>query len=82
MIEGRFERGQRVVLNFTDAIMFGDRLNLDQCQRLVLQLRKMRFPFMCAHGRPSMVPVVKLEEVEERGRRKIDWAGWKMRSGR
>ncbi|ODN74542.1 hypothetical protein L202_06913 [Cryptococcus amylolentus CBS 6039] len=47
------------------AIMFEDRLTQDQCSRLVHQLAQARFPFMCAHGRPAMVPLVVLTELEE-----------------
>ncbi|ODN95777.1 hypothetical protein L198_04395 [Cryptococcus wingfieldii CBS 7118] len=47
------------------AIMFEDRLTQDQCSRLVQQLAQTRFPFMCAHGRPAMVPLVVLAELEE-----------------
>ncbi|WVQ96780.1 hypothetical protein IAU59_003887 [Kwoniella sp. CBS 9459] len=43
------------------AIMFQDRLTHDQCTRLVDQLSRTRFPFMCAHGRPSMIPLVALQ---------------------
>ncbi|KAF8622121.1 hypothetical protein AX15_007254 [Amanita polypyramis BW_CC] len=39
------------------AIMFNDSLSLEQCKRLVHQLSEMVFPFQCAHGRPSLVPV-------------------------
>lgn len=43
------------------AIMFNDKLELDQCERLVHQLSKTVFPFQCAHGRPSMVPLTILD---------------------
>lgn len=43
------------------AIMFNDKLGLDQCERLVHQLSKTVFPFQCAHGRPSMVPLTILD---------------------
>ncbi|EIW82275.1 hypothetical protein CONPUDRAFT_89709 [Coniophora puteana RWD-64-598 SS2] len=42
------------------AIMFNDRLNHEQCQRLVRQLAETIFPFQCAHGRPSIVPLADL----------------------
>lgn len=42
------------------AIMFNDELSMDQCQDLVLRLSGCVFPFQCAHGRPSMAPVVDL----------------------
>lgn len=40
------------------AIMFGDQLTMAQCRKLLRQLSKCDFPFICAHGRPTMVPVV------------------------
>lgn len=56
--------------------MFEDRLSYDQCGRLVHQLSRTRFPFMCAHGRPSMVPLVILNEKDKpvtKAYRKINW---------
>jgi DNA mismatch repair protein MLH3 len=46
------------------AIMFNDELSLDKCKDLMQRLSKCVFPFMCAHGRPSMVPLVGLGSVE------------------
>ena len=40
--------------------MFNDELSLDECESLVERLGKCKFPFLCAHGRPSMVPLVDL----------------------
>ncbi|KAF2127442.1 hypothetical protein P153DRAFT_295598 [Dothidotthia symphoricarpi CBS 119687] len=45
------------------AIMFNDELSLGQCEDLVQKLARCVFPFMCAHGRPSMVPLVDLGRV-------------------
>ena len=45
------------------AIMFNDELGLDDCRALVAKLAACRFPFQCAHGRPSMVPLVELSSV-------------------
>lgn len=42
------------------AIMFNDELSLDECEELVKKLVRCVFPFMCAHGRPSMVPILEL----------------------
>lgn len=57
--------------------MFEDRLSHDQCDRLIQQLSQTRFPFMCAHGRPSMVPLVILNEQQDKpvtkAKRKINW---------
>ncbi|OAL67305.1 hypothetical protein A7C99_1168 [Trichophyton rubrum] len=42
------------------AIMFNDVLSISECQSLVSRLAKCAFPFQCAHGRPSMVPIISL----------------------
>ncbi|TGO53381.1 hypothetical protein BOTNAR_0297g00140 [Botryotinia narcissicola] len=43
------------------AIMFNDELGVDECRELVRRLANCKFPFMCAHGRVSMVPIGELE---------------------
>ncbi|KAK6346059.1 DNA mismatch repair protein [Orbilia blumenaviensis] len=40
------------------AIMFNDELTLEQCRELIRKLGTCEFPFSCAHGRPTMVPMV------------------------
>ncbi|KAF0700106.1 Aste57867_9385 [Aphanomyces stellatus] len=45
------------------AIMFGDPLTLEECEHLIAQLSTCRLPFQCAHGRPSIVPLVQLPEA-------------------
>ncbi|KAA8649178.1 hypothetical protein EYZ11_007431 [Aspergillus tanneri] len=40
------------------AIMFNDKLTIDECQKLVQRLARCVFPFQCAHGRPSMIPLL------------------------
>ncbi|KAI9801259.1 MAG: DNA mismatch repair protein [Piccolia ochrophora] len=47
------------------AIMFNDKLSLDDCQRLVSRLYNCVFPFQCAHGRPSMIPLLEMESIEQ-----------------
>ncbi|TLS22574.1 uncharacterized protein PpBr36_06425 [Pyricularia pennisetigena] len=42
------------------AIMFGDPLLTEDCRHLLDRLAKCVFPFQCAHGRPSMVPLLEL----------------------
>ena len=42
------------------AIMFNDELSREECQTLVEKLAECAFPFQCAHGRPSMIPLVGL----------------------
>ncbi len=40
--------------------MFNDPLTREQCSDLVQRVAACAFPFQCAHGRPSMVPLVHL----------------------
>lgn len=44
------------------AVMFGDKLSIEECDRLFRQLRQTRIPFRCAHGRPSVAPLIELEQ--------------------
>ncbi|KAL4921146.1 hypothetical protein BDW62DRAFT_140387 [Aspergillus aurantiobrunneus] len=48
------------------AIMFNDILSVDECEKLVRRLASCIFPFQCAHGRPSMVPLVDFRGSLER----------------
>ncbi|AAS50273.1 AAL093Cp [Eremothecium gossypii ATCC 10895] len=43
------------------AIMFGDKLNHDECLFLVRQLSTCNMPLRCAHGRPSVIPIADLK---------------------
>ncbi|KAF2431944.1 hypothetical protein EJ08DRAFT_610156, partial [Tothia fuscella] len=49
------------------AIMFNDILSLGECEDLVERLAGCAFPFQCAHGRPSMVPLAGLGGLGELG---------------
>ncbi|KAA8494078.1 DNA mismatch repair protein MLH3 [Porphyridium purpureum] len=42
------------------AVMFGDKLGLAQCEALIKRAVQCDFPFQCAHGRPSVVPLARL----------------------
>lgn len=42
------------------AIMFNDPLDIQECEALVTRLSRCAFPFQCAHGRPSMIPILDL----------------------
>jgi DNA mismatch repair protein MLH3 len=57
------------------AIMFNDSLSIEQCERLMAQLAETAFPFQCAHGRPSLVPLTGTSEraLGQGQRRKVDW---------
>ncbi|GAB1600264.1 hypothetical protein Ahia01_000304100 [Argonauta hians] len=43
------------------AIKFGTVLTLKQCKELVKMLLDCKLPFQCAHGRPSMIPLLNLQ---------------------
>ena len=55
--------------------MFNDPLTVEQCSELVRQLATCAFPFQCAHGRPSMVPVVHLGQHSTLGPGEIEPEG-------
>ena len=42
------------------AVKFGDELSLEQSANLLRRLSACSLPFQCAHGRPTMIPLVKL----------------------
>jgi DNA mismatch repair protein MutL len=44
------------------AIKFGDILNKEQCIDLIMKLSKTNFPFQCAHGRPSLIPLINFKK--------------------
>jgi DNA mismatch repair protein MLH3 len=47
------------------AIMFGDKLSEAQCGKLISDLCKCDFSFQCAHGRPSVIPLVDLDVAQK-----------------
>lgn len=59
------------------AIMFNDLLSVPQCTKLMKHLSETAFPFQCAHGRPSIVPLVDagtlLARKNKRKRPQNDW---------
>ncbi|GAA5994097.1 hypothetical protein JCM5350_008092 [Sporobolomyces pararoseus] len=65
------------------AIMFNDRLRDEQAQALLESLAKTKFPWTCAHGRPSIVPLVNFQSTPSLSqypsqditqKAKIDWS--------
>lgn len=61
---GDCPRGMLDMLNSRScrsAIMFNDELTVEECEILIKRLALCAFPFQCAHGRPSMIPLVQLE---------------------
>lgn len=55
--------------------MFNDPLSLDECKFLLRSLANCALPFQCAHGRPSMIPLVYLENTSDENKidREIDF---------
>ncbi|GMH33785.1 hypothetical protein BSKO_01619 [Bryopsis sp. KO-2023] len=60
------------------AVMFGDALCFSKCCDMIADLKKTRFCFSCAHGRPTMVPLAdvaslrKAINTDERGSDVLD----------
>lgn len=60
------------------AIRFGDRLSLDECQKLFEQLLKCKVPFRCAHSRLSVCVLKNIDKTIYKARieqnLEIDWS--------
>ncbi|XP_069118087.1 uncharacterized protein [Argopecten irradians] len=46
------------------AIKFGDPLSVEECKELLDSLSHCDLPFQCAHGRPSLMPLLELDKLE------------------
>ncbi|XP_046401919.1 uncharacterized protein LOC124167898 [Ischnura elegans] len=64
------------------AVKFGDSLSDQECRLLLRQLSACDTPFQCAHGRPSMFPIIELKQLnrfdtvdEERNKPRI----WRLK---
>lgn len=44
------------------ATKFGDPLTIDECEKLLENLANCNLPFQCAHGRPTLTPLIYLTE--------------------
>ncbi|KAH9496180.1 hypothetical protein Btru_012215 [Bulinus truncatus] len=51
--------------NRIGAVKFGDILSKEECQSLLSSLASCDLPFQCAHGRPSVAPLVDLTTIDE-----------------
>lgn len=47
------------------AIMFGEKLNEDRCKEIIRSLANCDLSFICAHGRPSIVPLSDINELDK-----------------
>ena len=48
----------QLIFCFVGAVMFNDPLTNEQAMTLLEKLTATQFPFQCAHGRPSLVPII------------------------
>ncbi|CAG9766357.1 unnamed protein product [Ceutorhynchus assimilis] len=48
------------------AIKFGNSLTEVKCRSLLKELSKCMLPFQCAHGRPTLSPIVSLDKIDVR----------------
>ncbi|KFM75627.1 DNA mismatch repair protein Mlh3, partial [Stegodyphus mimosarum] len=46
------------------AVKFGDPLSLSQCENLLNSLSNCKLPFQCAHGRPSIAPILDIKKID------------------
>ena len=47
------------------AIRFGDALTLAECKSIIGSLARCKLPFQCAHGRPSIAPLLDLKSTQQ-----------------
>ncbi|XP_015923493.1 DNA mismatch repair protein Mlh3 [Parasteatoda tepidariorum] len=52
------------------AVKFGDPLTLSECENLLLSLSECKLPFQCAHGRPSIAPLLDLNKIDRLNRKR------------
>lgn len=56
---------------FSGAIKFGDKLSADECMRLIKDLSRCDLPFQCAHGRPSVMPLMHVDKLQSLSHSKV-----------
>ncbi|GFR25515.1 DNA mismatch repair protein Mlh3 [Trichonephila clavata] len=61
------------------AVKFGDPLDLSQCEHLLTALSKCKLPFQCAHGRPSIAPILDISKIESLNKKRTPPKLWKLR---
>uniref|UniRef100_A0A3B4YG85 MutL homolog 3 n=1 Tax=Seriola lalandi dorsalis TaxID=1841481 RepID=A0A3B4YG85_SERLL len=55
------------------AIKFNDSLSRDECHSLVASLSSCQLPFQCAHGRPSIAPLVDILHLDK-DQKVLEWS--------
>ena len=60
--------------------MFGDSLDRNEMLDMLNDLKQCKIPFQCAHGRPSVAPIVDLTKLSiETPCKKINFSKLKLR---
>lgn len=59
---------------FTGAIKFGDALSKDDCKSYINSLRNCNLPFQCAHGRPTIKPLIIIEKTIFKQKTKLNFS--------
>lgn len=49
-----------VIFSLVGAVKFGRKLSFDECCKYITDLSKCRLPFQCAHGRPTLYPILEI----------------------
>lgn len=49
---------------FSAAVKFNQTLSLVEMENMMKALAECDFPFQCAHGRPSIAPVIDMEDFK------------------
>ncbi|CAL1272605.1 unnamed protein product [Larinioides sclopetarius] len=60
------------------AVKFGDPLDLSQCELLLDALSTCKLPFQCAHGRPSIAPILDLNKIKSPNKKRTQPKLWKL----
>ncbi|GBL96905.1 DNA mismatch repair protein Mlh3 [Araneus ventricosus] len=60
------------------AVKFGDPLDLSQCELLLDALSTCKLPFQCAHGRPSIAPILDLNKIKSLNKKRATPKLWKL----
>ena len=51
--------------------MFGEAMSQKRCEELIEALSKCRLPFVCAHGRPSIIPIIDMSQGQSHEETKL-----------
>jgi DNA mismatch repair protein MLH3 len=58
------------------AVMFGKSIDKTKAATLIKEVMGCKHPFQCAHGRPSLIPLLKLIDHSNTSTHPINWHKW------